>query len=58
MNSDAWPADWIEKGKAAKARLFNNPGLSINSSEYHDYMDYCTKVVIFESEKFASPKER
>ncbi|MBA7480511.1 hypothetical protein ES707_15972 [subsurface metagenome] len=47
---NSWPKDWREKGEMAKKIILANPGFSINSPEYHDYMDYCHKVILFEQE--------
>ncbi len=49
-NINSWPDGWREKGELARQRLAANPGLSINSPEYHEYMDYCLKCVLFKQE--------
>ena len=45
-----WPVDWREKGEMAKKRLLANPQVSVNSPEYHEYMDYCQKLILHEQE--------
>uniref|UniRef100_A0A6M3Y2D7 Uncharacterized protein n=1 Tax=viral metagenome TaxID=1070528 RepID=A0A6M3Y2D7_9ZZZZ len=46
----SWPLHWRESGEVAKAKILATPALGINSPEYHEYMDYCAKLVIYSQE--------
>lgn len=48
---NSWPDGWREKGELARRKLLANPGLSVNSPEYHEYIDYCLKVALFKQEE-------
>ena len=47
---NSWPVDWRERGERAGRKLLAGPHLSVNSPEYHEYMDYCQKLILYEQE--------